>query len=310
MTAENPQISVVIPTLNYGRFISDALNSALRQSLRPTEIIVVDDGSSDDTQQQLAAYAGRIHYVYQNNRGVNAARNLGIRLSHGHWIAILDSDDLWHPQKLERQWAVHRQFPELAATATDSSLFFNNELPATDAVRYDGEPPLRRLSLSELVYGVHFSGGSGAMIARDCFEKTGFFDESLRGGEDFELWCRIAAIAPIARIREPLVFMRSHGVNVSSQAAKMKAYHRRTLAKLFSPQSPLHGHRRWRRIIEARFYTGTSWMHYGAGERWLAIGNLLRSIAATPAALCDANGQKIPLHRCKLLWRYLTRARS
>src|ERR1019366_6906368 len=99
MTAKHGMVSVVIPAYNYGRFVTEAAECALNQTYRPLEVIVVDDGSTDDTRQRLAPYLDRIQYVYQENRGLSAARNTGIRHARGEWIAFLDADDFWHPQK-------------------------------------------------------------------------------------------------------------------------------------------------------------------------------------------------------------------
>src|SRR5437016_10401011 len=98
-----PLISAVIPSYNYGHFITDAIESALGQTYPHVEIIVVDDGSTDDTREQLAPYSERVCYIHQENGGLSAARNTGIRAAKGEWIALLDADDVWHPRKLELQ---------------------------------------------------------------------------------------------------------------------------------------------------------------------------------------------------------------
>src|SRR5690349_9691286 len=96
-------LSVVIPSFNYGRFLRETVESVLAQTYSPVEIIVVDDGSTDDTKERLARFEGRIRYIHKANAGLSAARNTGIKHARGDWIAFLDADDLWHRQKLEVQ---------------------------------------------------------------------------------------------------------------------------------------------------------------------------------------------------------------
>src|SRR5262245_47307538 len=97
-------VSVVIPSYNYGQFVGEAVESALLQTWRGgVEVIVVDDGSRDDTRRRLGPYMDRIRYIYQENRGLSGARNTGIRAARGEWIALLDADDRWHPEKTEIQ---------------------------------------------------------------------------------------------------------------------------------------------------------------------------------------------------------------
>src|SRR5438477_3922397 len=99
----NDLVTAVIPTYNYGRFVTQAVESALGQTYRNLEIIVVDDGSTDDTREQLLPYRDRLRYIYQENQSVAAARNTGIRAATSEFIAFLDADDLWHPRELELQ---------------------------------------------------------------------------------------------------------------------------------------------------------------------------------------------------------------
>ena len=194
-------ISVIIPTYNYGRFVSDAIRSVLAQTLTPKEIIVVDDGSTDDTASRVQEFHGRIRYVHHNNSGLAATRNTGIRESRGEWIAFLDSDDVWHPQKLERQWlACHPGGAptEVRAIGTDMLTFYDSP-PAPD-LGPAAQPRLSMISIEALLRGAHFSGGSGAMIHHSCFDAVGVFDPSLKAVEDLEMWARIASRFPIARL--------------------------------------------------------------------------------------------------------------
>src|SRR5258706_6591961 len=107
------RISVIIPTFNSAALVTAAVDSVLAQTTPPTEILVVDDGSTDDTRQRLAPYAGRLRYLHQQSKGVAAARNLGLKQATGEFVAFLDADDIWHPRKLERQLTAMTANPDI-----------------------------------------------------------------------------------------------------------------------------------------------------------------------------------------------------
>ena len=117
----NVTVSVVVPAYNYARYLPKAIDSALGQTHPPLEVIVVDDGSTDDTPRVLAAYADRIRVIRQANQGAGAARNAGIAAARGEYVAFLDSDDLWHPRKLELQLARFASDPETTAFISEVS---------------------------------------------------------------------------------------------------------------------------------------------------------------------------------------------
>jgi glycosyltransferase involved in cell wall biosynthesis len=292
-------ISVVIPTYNYGRFVGEAIDSALGQTMPPLEVVVVDDGSTDDTRERLAKYGDRIKYVHQANRGLSGARNTGIRKARGEWIALLDSDDLWHPQKLEHLAVALAVQPDLQAIATDT-VVFSDTIPALPPVVATPDK-LRTITLRDLIYGVHFSGGSGAMIRRACFDKIGLFDETLRAVEDLDMWIRIASEFKMARLLEPLTVVRVHPTSMSAQAVSMEANHRRAIGKLFTTVPVLQGRIVWKQIALARMHRGVAWMHFEAGNRWRAIGSVGLSFLAWPFTSGDANR----FTRCKMIVRYL-----
>lgn len=279
----NPEtVSVVIPTFNYGRFVCDAVEGALSQTVKPLEVIVIDDGSTDDTRERLKRYEGRIRYEFQANAGISAARNHGIRLSRGGWIALLDSDDIWHTQKLERQLALHRKHPEVRASGTDFIIFSNEEAVPANGTLYQHDPSFLTLSVTDLVFGEHFSGGSGALIHRDCFDKVGMFDETLRAVEDLEMWVRLGSEFNLGRVLEPLVFIRTHPNSLSTRASKMENFHRETIDKIFRDIPQLRDQTHLRRVAIARMHRGVAWMHYEAKNRTAAIRSLWRSFCACP----------------------------
>src|ERR1700733_8382922 len=143
-----PEVTVVIPAFNAGRIITAALQSVFGQTYRDYEVIVVDDGSTDDTASQLAEWRDRLTYVYQPNGGPGSARNEGLRRARGRLIAFLDADDVWLPRKLERQVAYFDKFPEtglLHAATIVSRAPATTALQTLDTVPLDdvGNPPAR-----------------------------------------------------------------------------------------------------------------------------------------------------------------------
>src|SRR5687767_14566662 len=162
MTA--PTVSVVIPTYNYGRYVGDAIDSALAQTRPPDEVVVVDDGSTDDTPDRLAAYGDRIRVVRQTNQGLSAARNAGIRAAHGDWVAFLDSDDAFHPRKLELQLGALARRPELRLLATDG---FHDEAAKWPTV--PDAPPLTDVPVARIAVRTCFAPSS-VLAHKSCFD--------------------------------------------------------------------------------------------------------------------------------------------
>jgi glycosyltransferase involved in cell wall biosynthesis len=273
-------ISVVIPSYNYSRFVCQAVDSALAQTYSPTEVIVVDDGSTDDTRERLRPYGDRIRYIYQENRHLSAARNTGIKASHGDYIAFLDADDAWHPRKLERQWLLSQQLPDVRLISTDVRVIQENE--PSEQPRLIGIPKAREISLRELVFGVFFSGGSGAIVHRDCLTKVGLFDESLRSVEDYDLWLRIAAEFKLARILEPLTFIRLHPSSMSRNTRVMETNSLAVINKNFSALPQLRGKFHWKRVAVAGAYRASAAAYSCEQNEYLALLSLCRSVLSWP----------------------------
>ncbi len=139
----DPLISAVIPTYNYGHFVTAAVRNVLAQTYRNLEVIVVDDGSKDNTRERLAPYLDRIRYVYQENQGPSAARNTGIRSATGEWVALLDSDDLWHPRKLELQVKYLQAHPEVGLLGSDRVYDLHGDWPRVHDEPEDAPGPSR-----------------------------------------------------------------------------------------------------------------------------------------------------------------------
>lgn len=294
MPSDPPLVSVVIPTYNYGRYVTEAVDSALAQTYRPVEVIVVDDGSTDDTRERLSGYGDRIRYVYQENAGLSAARNTGIRNASGGFVAFLDSDDAFHPRKLQVQMGTFARDPSLGLVGT---LSFSDE-PRVWADVPVAPASVRKITLDEKVVLTRFSPSS-AVARRECFEAVGDFDTSLRSVEDRDMWIRIAARYPVARVELPLTWYRLTPGSMSRNAGRMEHAERVVLDKAFR-MPELAG--RWKLRRRAWGYARSSWgyMHQQAGNRWTAVGHLARSILGYPLPY-GREEVRYPLGRLRLL---------
>lgn len=207
-TASN--ISVVIPAYNAEDYVARAIDSALTQSHPPLEILVVDDGSRDQTAAVARRLAGPVRVLQQPNAGPSAARNHGVREARGEWIAFLDADDAWLPYKLERQV----RFLHDDRTGIVHCYVVN----VSDRFRYDGELTFDRLWRQNVI------GTSTAVIRKSMWEQLGGFteDRSLIGAEDYNFWLRAAAAGwRIAVCREELSHYTPAAFNLSSQIERV-----------------------------------------------------------------------------------------
>ncbi len=217
----SPGISVIIPSYNSARFVVEAVESALAQTVPPDEIIVVDDGSTDDTQARLLPYRGSIRCISQRNAGVAAARNRGIRESRGSLIAFLDADDRWLPRKLERQLECLAARPDVDLVHTD--LRYWNDQTGELTPSLPGRERFVGFCIREFFWwcGVNTST---VLLRRRCLDEVGLFDELIPGGysEDLDLFLRIAPRFQLAFVPEPLVHYRRHGNNATSDRRRIQ----------------------------------------------------------------------------------------
>ncbi|RMG43733.1 MAG: glycosyltransferase [Acidobacteria bacterium] len=213
-------VSVVIPTYNRARFAVRAVESVLEQTRPPDETIVIDDGSTDGTADALAPLRGRIRYVRRENAGQAAARNHGARIARGRWLAFLDSDDWWEPQRLERLMAYAARRREASAWTTAARVC-TWEGKKTSRVIANAGPGELIDTLDVLTRDKGSINGCSILVERDLFFELGGFDESLRSAEDVDLWLRLTRRAgPIAMLPEPLLCYRHHPGNISRNVAR------------------------------------------------------------------------------------------
>jgi glycosyltransferase involved in cell wall biosynthesis len=212
-----PRVSVVIPTYNRGELLRETIDSVLAQTYHDFEIIVVDDGSTDNTAQLLTRYQDDVRLVYRahKNCGVAATRNHGIRLARGEFLAFLDSDDRWLPQKLERQLQFADAHPEYGLIATEISSFNKR-----GAVKAQNKTATYRIKNGHVVEHLLFGNWiqtSTVLARRECVQAVGGFDEEVgQFGEDWLTWMRIAARSAIYFMPEPLVEYRIHEESLTS----------------------------------------------------------------------------------------------
>ncbi|MGH7979071.1 MAG: oligosaccharide flippase family protein [Limisphaerales bacterium] len=276
-------VSVVIPAFNREAFLVKAVNSVLNQSFRDFEIIVVDDGSTDGTRSALQRYGSQIKYVFQNNAGVSAARNAGIALAAGQWIAFLDSDDEWSPDFLERQMRAISENQDISVQIADcrysdqageKKSYF--EINGT-AQQFNGSAYLRpKQPFAFLLRHLSWQVGS-AIIRKDVIERSGVFDVNFSIGEDQDFLARAALHGPLGLLNEKLMtaYRRTEQIENLSRIAQTNPVRSMTLQddlyrKLQSVR-PLNGNAR-----------GTlKWLR---SANFRAIGNVLATEGKTREA--------------------------
>ncbi|MGB0867560.1 MAG: glycosyltransferase family 2 protein [Granulosicoccaceae bacterium] len=197
---EASNISVVIPSFNRWYCLPRALDSVLAQTLPPAEIIVVDDGSDDGTSQNIAQQYPNVRLLQQTNAGVSAARNLGIRAATGNWIALLDSDDEWHPDKLNQQQNALQHSGEARLVHCD-------EIWIRNGVRVNPKNRHRKTGgwIFEYCLPLCAISPSAAMIKTEVFDDIGLFDESLPACEDYDFWLRLTHREPVLYVEKTLL---------------------------------------------------------------------------------------------------------
>tara|TARA_B100000579_G_C22710314_1_gene794214 strand:- start:82 stop:918 length:837 start_codon:yes stop_codon:yes gene_type:complete len=227
------KVSVIIPTYNRKHTLGRAIESIISQTIKPLEIIIVDDGSNDGTREWIKQEYPFIKYLNQNNSGVSASRNRGIFSANGNWIAFLDSDDEWIPEKLERQ---------LSILSSDKKAVFchTNEIWIRNGTRVNQMRKHQKYGgyIFEKCLDMCRISPSSSIIKKEVFDHIGYFDESLIVCEDYDLWLRIAAHYKILFLDQPLI--KKYGGHVD-QLSRVKGgiekYRIQSLEKILSSES-------------------------------------------------------------------------
>jgi glycosyltransferase involved in cell wall biosynthesis len=243
-----PRVSVLIPSYNHAPYLPAALQSVFDQTYRDYEIVVVDDGSTDGSVEILQGYGDRIRLFMQANRGTYPTLNRCIAESQGAYLAILNSDDLWAPTKLEKQVALLEAHPEVGLVHTGGYFIDaqGNILPG-NPLGFEW-PRTPTGNIIEALVRCNKIIASSVLVRRECFERLGGFREDLFGSGDWEMWFRIALEWDIGYIDEPLTMYRVHGANASFQ-------HRRVYeddVKVRTETIHANESRLWQRATDAR----------------------------------------------------------
>jgi glycosyltransferase involved in cell wall biosynthesis len=244
-----PLVSVIIPTYNRAALVAEAVASVLAQTWRDFEVLVVDDGSTDHTAAALAPFAGQVTVRRRPGRGgVSAARNQGIAAARGQWLAFLDSDDLWLPEKLSRQWAFLQAHPGLLLCQTE-------ETWVRRGVRVNQPRSHRKMGGHIFLQSLErcLVSPSAVVLHRRLLEEHGSFDENLPAAEDYDLWLRLSWRYEVGLVPEPLIIKRGGHADQLSAQWGLDRHRIRALVKLVAePDLPPLYAEAARRVLAAK----------------------------------------------------------
>ena len=224
------EASVIIPTHNRKGFLGEAIRSVLNQTYRDFELIVIDDGSTDKSDEVIKEFEGKIIYKYQKNKGASSARNAGVKLSKGQYISFLDSDDLWDKEKLMEQIEFFKEHPEAKICYTD-------EIWIRYGVRVNPMKKHQKYSgwIFDKCLPLCIISISSVMMKRELFDEVGLFDEDLPACEDYDMWLRISARYPVYFIEKKLITKRGgHSDQLSRRIKNLDRFRIRALEKILS----------------------------------------------------------------------------
>lgn len=277
MTRETVKLSIIVPAYNVADYITEAVNSALSQRIDALDVIVVDDGSSDDTAERVRAIQdSRLRLIQQANRGLSAARNTGLRAARGEYVGFLDGDDVWCPTKGPSHVAVLDADPAVGVVYSDFAYIDEHGTPTGQIlVTGRGDP-----SLADLI--VRNSVSSAVVMRRSLFDQAGLFDENLRACEDWEMWVRLKSRTGtrFTCVPEVLAAYRVRGDSLTMDFDHQVMSARRAIEKLREvvPDAP---ETLWRRSL-AEVYRISARKALSAGDSHEAARLLTHALSEDP----------------------------
>lgn len=301
----DPGVSVVIPAYNYEKYLPSTVGSVLQQTYPNFEVVIVDDGSTDQTASVVKAINDpRVRYVWQANAGLSAARNTGIREARHDYVAFLDADDLWLPEFLRRVMTRFRELAQsfsLVATST-SRIGPNGEslgLPKRD-LEIEGELTASDFTLRNRPFS------SSIVCRKTLFSQVGPFDTALRSSEDRDLWIRATAAGHrFFFVHERLALIRRHPSNMSKNAPRMKSNSRAVLVRAWKQGAvPQWNLPHWLAAFSIHFFQ-ISWTHFDQGYRFRAFCYLFISIILCPFFIRPERVFEPPLFRTRAFVQFV-----
>lgn len=279
-------VSAVLPAFNNADTIAEALESVAAQTVPACEVIVVDDGSSDDTATVAGACIARLRLpgrvLRQENAGPAAARNRGVEAARGDWIAFLDADDMWFGWRLGLQMEMASRHAEIGCWCGQSVRWTERDSTGEPA-RPSGNCRFREITTDDLLVNNEVAT-STVLVSRKRLDEAGGFDPSFRGPEDFDLWLRLAAVARIAMVEAPLARYRVRPGSLSLDDRTFLPQVMRVLDKAFGTGGVLSGGKCDRRLAESTQCWNASWMAFQRGDRRMALRLLWRARRQNRAA--------------------------
>lgn len=288
-----PKVSVVIPAYNTLAYLPQSLASALGQTFTDFDVLIVNDGSTDAIEAWAAQLTDpRVRLVTQANQGLPGARNTGITDTEGEYIAFLDGDDLWKPDKLAKQVALLDSRPEVGLVHTSVSFIDarGDAISSPVAAHGDGDVYREFLTFNEF-YMVRC--GSTPLVRRACFGKVGLFDPSLKFAEDWEMWTRVAAHYHVATIAENLVLYRQHASNLTKNYAIMTPHFTKIIERAFADAPEKY--RDLRGQAYGRTLLSVAWRAFYAGDYTEAAALRRRAFLQYPKLRLTKTGIRLSL---------------
>jgi hypothetical protein len=293
-----PRVSVVIPTYNRASYLIEAVESVLAQTYRDFEVIVIDDGSTDNTPEVASGFPPEVKYFRQENQGQSASRNRGIKLAQGEYTIFLDSDDVLLENTLQKSVTFLDEHPEAGFCGGQFYTIDENGRPLRQKKPRGPRATFIRAGKDEITHLLVGTGGmhlSTVLIRRSCFEEVGLFDTSLPMSEDWDMWIRLSKKFSVGHLAEPMAKIRFHSQNITATTGVgvVQSAHTAVLESVFQDAKlgPLYEH------LRKKAYFGLhclcSRVSARTGHRWTSLLYLLRAVKTCPAMLLKRRGVRL-----------------